>query len=113
MGFTGRDISTIEDFRRIPFIDGSDIRNHGGQMLCVSQDEINRVVTLDSSGTTGTPKRIFFTSEDQELTIDFFRYGMSVLTNPGDRVLILLPCELPGSGGDLLASALERYVLSP
>lgn len=112
-GFTGSDITSLEDFRRIPFIDESDIRSHGGQMLCVSQDEINRIVTLDSSGTTGSPKRIYFTAEDQELTIDFFRHGMSVLTNPGDRVLILLPCDLPGSVGDLLASAIERLGALP
>ncbi|HRX49513.1 MAG TPA: AMP-binding protein, partial [Spirochaetota bacterium] len=112
-GFTGSDITSIGDFRRIPFIDESDIRSHGGRMLCVSQDEINRIVTLNSSGTTGSPKRIYFTSDDQELTIDFFQHGMSVLTNPGDRVLILLPCDLPGSVGDLLASAIERLGALP
>ena len=66
------------------------------------------MVTLGSSGTTGQPKRIFFTREDQELTIDFFQVGMSTFTAPGDRVLILLPVERPGSVGDLLAIALER-----
>ena len=33
---------------------------------------------------------------------------MSTFTAPGDRVLILLPVERPGSVGDLLAIALER-----
>ncbi|HET6461776.1 MAG TPA: AMP-binding protein [Syntrophales bacterium] len=66
------------------------------------------MVTLDSSGTTAQPKRLFFTRDDQELTIDFFHVGMSTFTDPGDRVLILLPCERPGSVGDLLAIALER-----
>ncbi len=67
---------------------------------------IQRVVTLDdanfplatltTSGTTGQPKRLYFTRDDQELTIDFFHIGMSMFTDPGDRVSILLPGETPG-----------------
>jgi len=68
---------------------------------------------LDSSGTTGNPKRICFTRDDQELTIDFFRVGMATFTEPGDRVLILLPGERPGSVGDLLALALDRLGARP
>jgi phenylacetate-coenzyme A ligase PaaK-like adenylate-forming protein len=66
------------------------------------------VVTLQTSGTSGEPKRIFFTRQDQELTIDFFEKGMSTFTGPEDRVLILLPGEKPGSVGDLLAKGLRR-----
>ena len=67
----------------------------------------------DTSGTAGEPKRSYFTKEDQELTIDFFKAGMSTFTSPGDRVLILLPCERPGSVGDLLAIALEKLGALP
>lgn len=66
------------------------------------------MVTLDTSGTTGIPKRLYFTQADQELTTDFFEVGMSTFTRPGDRVLILLPGERPGSVGDLLAKGLRR-----
>jgi phenylacetate-coenzyme A ligase PaaK-like adenylate-forming protein len=38
---------------------------------------------------------------------------MSTFTAPGDRVLILLPCERPGSVGDLLAAGLERLGAHP
>jgi phenylacetate-coenzyme A ligase PaaK-like adenylate-forming protein len=51
---------------------------------------------------------LYFTKEDQELTIDFFHIGMSNLTQPGDKVLILLPGQLPGSVGDLLRQGLVR-----
>ena len=54
------------------------------------------------------PKRIYFTGEDQELTVDFFRWAISTMVGPGWRVLILLPGERPGSVGDLLAAALKR-----
>ena len=102
------DIASLEELKHYPFTTAEDIRREPLQFLCVSQNEIQRVVTLGSSGTTGPPKRIFFTRDDQELTIDFFRVGMSTFTAPGDRVLILLPVERPGSVGDLLAIALER-----
>ena len=65
-------------------------------------------MTLQTSGTTGDPKRVFFTIDDQERTIDFFHHGMSTLAGPGDRVLILMPGALPGSVGDLLVKGLER-----
>jgi phenylacetate-CoA ligase len=102
------DIASLDELRHYPFTTAEDIRREPLHFLCVSQDEIQRVVTLGSSGTTGQPKRVFFTASDQELTIDFFQVGMSTFTAPGDRVLILLPVERPGSVGDLLAIALER-----
>jgi phenylacetate-CoA ligase len=107
------ELASLDDLYSLPFTTSEDIREQGLQFLCVSQDEIRRVVTLDSSGTTGNPKRIYFTGADQELTVDFFRAGMSTFTEPGDRVLILLPGERPGSVGDLLASALERLGARP
>ncbi|MEA5079239.1 MAG: AMP-binding protein [Anaerolineaceae bacterium] len=106
-------LASLQDFQVFPFTSAQDLRESGQKMVCVSQDEINRVVTLDTSGTTGTPKRLYFTQADQELTIDFFRVGMSIFTHPGDRVLILLPGERPGSVGDLLAVGLQRLGAVP
>jgi phenylacetate-CoA ligase len=104
---------SLEDFRRFPFTSAEDLRCHGPRFLCVSQSDISRVVTLDSSGTTGDPKRLYFTVADQEATIDFFRTGMAGLTTAGDRVLILLPGIRPGGVGDLLATALRRSGIQP
>ena len=107
------DLDHLADLTQFPFTTAQDVRERSLQFLCVSQDEIQRVVTLDTSGTTGTPKRLYFTREDQELTLDFFRAGMSTFTSPGERVLILLPVERPGSVGDLLATALTRLGAQP
>ena len=71
------EIETLDDLQRLPFTTADDVRADPLAFVCVSQDEIARVVTLDSSGTTGTPKRLYFTKADQELTIDFFAVGMS------------------------------------
>lgn len=91
----------------LPFTTEDDLQKNGPAMLCLSQSEISRVVTLDSSGTVGLPKRLWFTAAEQEQTADFFRAGMSLLVRPGDRTLILLPGERPGSVGELLARALQ------
>lgn len=107
-GLSEREFHSLGDLQRIPFITAEDIAQNPLHFLCVSQGEINRVVTLQTSGTTGMPKRIYFTREDQELTVDFFHWAMSTMVGPGWRVLMLLPGELPGSVGDLLAAALKR-----
>ena len=104
----GSKISNFEDFLKLPFTTSEDLKDNPLDFLCVSQNNINRIVTLQSSGTTGKPKRLFFTESDQELTIDFFQHGMLTLVRPEDRVLIMLPGEIPGSVGDLLRLGLER-----
>jgi phenylacetate-coenzyme A ligase PaaK-like adenylate-forming protein len=101
-------IQNLTDLDRFPFTSAAELRRAPLQFVCGSQDEIQRVVTLQSSGTTGEPKRLYFTAEDQELTVDFFGVGMSTLTRPGDRVLILLPGATLGSVGDLLRQGLTR-----
>lgn len=102
------ELHCLADLCRIPFTTAEDVTSNPLEFLCVSQSDIERVVTLRTSGTTGESKRIYFTREDQELTIDFFHRGMATLVGRGDRVLILLPGERPGSVGDLLAIGLGR-----
>lgn len=97
-----------KDMAAAPFTSETDVRERSLDMLCVSRGEIARVVTLPSPGAGLLPKRLFFTDDDQEQTMDFFHHGMSVLIQPGSRVLILMPGETPGSIGDLLKKALNR-----
>lgn len=96
------------DFRRLPAIGSEAVKRDGGKMLCVSQREIARAVTLDTSGTTDKPKRLFFTEEEQELTVDFFAHGMRELAEPKEVVAVCLPYRTPGCVGDLLIRGLER-----
>jgi len=107
-GICADDLHCLEDISRLPFTTPDAIMEDDLRFLCVSQGEIERVVTLRSSGTTSAVKRLHFSAEDLELTVDFFRHGMSALVNPGERVLILMPGELPGSVGDLLVQGLAR-----
>jgi phenylacetate-coenzyme A ligase PaaK-like adenylate-forming protein len=106
-------LAELAEVARLPTTTDDDLRADPASLVCVGQDEVSRIVTLDTSGTSGAPKRVFFTAADQALTVDFFRAGMSVFTGPGDRVLILLPGTTPGSVGDLLASALRELGAVP
>ncbi|ABB32029.1 coenzyme F390 synthetase-like protein [Geobacter metallireducens RCH3] len=109
----GRDVKDLQAFSRLPFTTPDDVRTQGMRMLCASQDEIERVVTLQTSGTSGEAKRIFFTAEDLELTVDFFHHGMATMVAAGATVIIFLPGERPDSVGDLLARGLARLGVRP
>jgi phenylacetate-coenzyme A ligase PaaK-like adenylate-forming protein len=102
------DILSLEDIDRIPFTTPDDLRRNPLQFLCVSREDTNRLVTLHTPGTTGNPKRVYLTREDQELTIDFFQHSMSNLVQPGYRTLIFLHGERPGSIGHLLGIGFKR-----
>lgn len=101
-------ITSLADFAKLPLISAEDLTNRGMEMLCVPRHQIERIVTLQTSGTSGEPKQVYFTAEDQELTVDFFHHGMQCLVDRQDRVMILLPWRTPGSVGDLLRAGLTR-----
>ena len=100
------DITSVDDLERLPFTTAEDLRNWG-DFLCVSQGDVQRMVTLHTSGTTGQPKRLAFTDADLARTRDFFAVGMSQLVGAGQRLAVLLPgAERPDGVADLLRQAL-------
>jgi phenylacetate-CoA ligase len=107
------ELAALGDLERLPLTTADDLRERGPQFLCVSQGEVSRVVTLSTSGTTGMPKRLCFTPEDQERTVEFMRQGASDQVGAGDRVMILVPGDTPGSTGALLAEAFRRLGATP
>lgn len=107
-GLKSGHIRTMADVERIPTMSAEDIARNPAAMVCVSQSEISRIITLSTSGTTGNPKRIYFSEDDLELTVEFFMHGMKTLVGEKDRVLILMPGEKFGSVGYILKDALAR-----
>ena len=103
-GFPGR----LEDLAQAPFTTDADLRQRPLDLLCVSQGLASRVVTVPSPDPDVSPKRLFFTDDDLEMTADFFHHGMTTLTGPGSRVMIFMPGRTPGGIGDLLQKALSR-----
>ncbi len=99
-------LTTVEDLSHLPFTTAEDLHNWG-DFLCVSQGDVQRMVTLHTSGTTGQPKRLAFTDADLAHTRDFFAVGMSQLVRAGQRLAVLLPgAERPDGVADLLRQAL-------
>jgi phenylacetate-coenzyme A ligase PaaK-like adenylate-forming protein len=109
----GNAIRSLRDFARLPFTTAADLEEHGHEFVCVSQSEVARVVTMESSGTSGARKRLFFSTRDQESALEFFHHGVATLARPGDRMLIALPGERHGSVGKLLAAGIERAGITP
>ena len=101
-------LSALSDISRIPFTTPSELAEAPSGFLAVRHDDITRIVSLSTSGSTGEVKRLFFTEGDLELTVDFFHHGMSTLVKSGQRVVIFLPGESPDSVGDLLVRGLRR-----
>ncbi len=107
-GFESEDIRTLDDIRKLPFTTEEELLEYGEDMICVPRDEINNVLVLGDEEFGEKVKKLYFTEEDQRLTIDCFHQGMKYLCNTGERVLILLPYKEPGSVGNLLEIGLDR-----
>lgn len=99
----------LEAFAELPFTTPDDLREKEMELLCVKPGEISRIVTLNTGGSTGKPKRIYFTEEDQQLTVDFFEHGMQLMADSSDKVLILMPARMPGSIGRLLSEGIKNF----
>ncbi|MDR3763893.1 MAG: AMP-binding protein [Acidobacteriota bacterium] len=99
--------------QRIPFTNAAELASEQGRFVCVSQDAIAHIVTLTSSGTSGEPKRLYFSAADQERTLDFFAHGVATLAGNADTMLIALPGQRQGGVGSLLAEGISRAGVRP
>ena len=102
-------VDSLDELKRLPFTMPEDLALYGTRMVCVAASDVSRIVTLQqTSGTTGPPKRVWFTEADQELMTDYVHHGLPVMTGPADVFLVLMPCERPGSVGSIVAEGVER-----
>lgn len=106
--FGRRRIGSLTELSDLPFTTPEELKADPHRMLCVHPNEIVRIVTLKTSGSTGPSKRVFFTEADLELCTDYFHHGMRCLVNETDTVGILFPHETPASVGDQLIKGLKR-----
>ncbi len=105
---------SFKEFENLPFTTPNDIKQYGYKMVCVKMDDIDRVVTvMETSGSTGASKKLYFTAKDQEFIIDYFMHGMMEFADKGDNVLILFPGRAEGSLNDLLSKSLRRMGANP
>lgn len=101
-------LDKLSELAALPFTTPEDLKEDPYGMLCVHPNEISRIVTLQTSGSTGPSKRVFFTDPDLELCTAYFHYGMRSLVDETDLVGILFPHAAPASVGDQLIKGLAR-----
>jgi len=106
--YGGAKLGSLSELTELPFTTPEDLREDPYRMVCVHPNEISRIVTLKTSGSTGESKRVFFTEADLELCTDYFRHGMRNLVDEADIVGILFPYKTPASVGDQLIRGLMR-----
>ncbi|WP_119309913.1 DVU_1553 family AMP-dependent CoA ligase [Cohaesibacter haloalkalitolerans] len=104
---------SLEDLADLPFTWPEDLARNDPPLMAAPRRRVARMVTLESSGTTGAPKRMAFSDEDLENTIDYFHRGMSQFARPGDRVGIAFPAVRSGSIGQGLCEATRRLGATP
>lgn len=106
-------IDSLEEFRKIPTISAAELVHHGKGMLCRSPNYVRRMVSMQSSGTTAAPKRLAFTENDLQRTVDFFAWGMGQLCDAGEKVGIFMPGNQPDGLCDLLGRGLRQIGAEP
>ncbi|MDR1546260.1 MAG: AMP-binding protein [Deltaproteobacteria bacterium] len=95
---------------RLPFTWPEELAEAPEAFLCVSQDEVEALTSIPTSGSQGRLKRVFSSAEDLEGVVSFFQFGMRHLVEPGrDRPALLMNGGRPGTVGWLLEKALARW----
>lgn len=101
-------LTDLDQLSTLPLMNERTLAEAGQSMVCVSQSQIERVVTMETSGTAGKAKRLYYTADDLERTVDFFAKGLREVVAPGQRMLLLLPSQRPDGVGDLILRGLDR-----
>ncbi len=107
-GVRPEELRSRADLSRIPLCSCADLSADPRDFVCLPASQIERITTVFTSGTTGAPKRVFFSRQDLETIVQFFHVGMSCMADERDTVLILMPSSIPWSIGDFLKRGLDR-----
>ena len=106
-------LESLGDLRNLPFTTEADLAQDGGRMLLCSQGEVQKVISEQTSGTTGVGKRVFYTEGDCEHTIELFMAGLGEFIYPGNRTMVAMPFSGPFGLGELIAEAVRRLGAKP
>lgn len=99
-------LNSLEELKELPFTTEEDLRREGNKMVLLSQSLIERVRTENTSGTTGTAKRIYYSKADQNRTVSFFAAGLSELVHKGEKTMICMPFSQNRGLGELISQAI-------
>ena len=102
-------IRTLDDYAVVPFTYPEELTDNAVSFVCEPERNISRITSLRTSGSTGAPKRVYFTDNDLNRTIRLFELGMRpVIGGDGSRCLIMMSDSTPGSLASLLKEGVER-----
>ena len=99
-------LNSLDAIHTLPLMDESTFEQGLAPFVGVSQDEINRIVSVPTSGTTGNPKRIAFTQDEQANIVEYLASGMRMLARPGETIAVLFPTEHTGGLGHLICKGI-------
>ncbi|MDO5115513.1 MAG: AMP-binding protein [Synergistaceae bacterium] len=109
--FASVDIDALDSFEalaRIPFTLPEELTAAPEDFLCEAGRNIARVTSIPTSGSSGAPKRIYFTEKDLRRTARLFELGMRPIIGGGRRCLIMMSDDTPGSIASLLKEGVEK-----
>ena len=106
-------LEKLDALKTLPFTTESELAKNSGRMLLCSQGEVQRVISEQTSGTTGTGKRVFYTESDCEHTIELFMAGLGEFIYPGSTTMVAMPFSGPFGLGELIAEAIRRIGAKP
>lgn len=106
-------ISSLEELQALPFTTEEDFAQNAGGLLLVSQSDIQRILSDATSGTTGLPKRVFYTFNDCRNTIELYKAGLGEFVYPGSKTMICMPFSGPFGLGELISTAIEELGAIP
>lgn len=118
-GIEPDEVRSISDLAKIPFTESSELAQSPYEFLCISLAAVTKIFTLFTTGTTGAPKKVFFSEKEVEEIID--RMGAllkmillcSGLTPDGCLVQMFIPDRTPISQAMLLSEAVKRIGATP
>jgi len=100
-GLKPNDIKSVSDITKIPFTTPIDIQRNPNAFLAVPKNKIVRIFT--SAGSTGSPKKIFYTKKDMDHMVELSSIGQSMMgIKKGDTSQITLSYGRPSWGGGIV-----------
>ena len=106
-------LDRLSDLKDLPFTTEADLSRRASSLLLTSQSDISRILSDATSGTTGLPKRVFYTDGDLENTVRLYMAGLGELIFPGSTAMICFPFSGPNGLGELISEAITRLGAKP
>lgn len=93
-------------FEQLPFTTQPEVALQSSDFLCIPPRDVERIAQVLTSGTGGTPKRLYFSADDIASTQLYFATGMNFLVKKGEKTVIYFP----GTGENGVSDVLRKAV---